>query len=73
MNYSDFKDKSIEGIKNTVIEGLGLLSFKATTEKGIPFDLFKEQLNDRFPTDFDKILFYLQITNEKTRFEHKSR
>lgn len=62
--YKDIKDKSIEGIKKETTEGLAKIGFYFFTTYGIPLNVFRDILSERFHTMVDEVHLYFRFRND---------
>ena len=62
--YNDIKDKSREGLRNELQEGLNKICVYFKMTLGIPVEIFNDWLQTKTPTQADQWLFYLNFRNK---------
>jgi hypothetical protein len=61
--YNDMPDKSIEGVRKELNDGLVKIAVFFTQSLGIPFENFKDMLKDNCKNDAEAMLFYMNFRN----------
>ena len=61
--YQDMPDKSIEGIKKEVENGLAIGAVYFQETLGVPLEEFQNMLDTKTPTNPEKLLWYMNFRN----------
>lgn len=63
--YKDFKDKSLKGVGAELSKGLADIAFYFETTLGIPLEIFESMLEEKCPTNLERLALYMRYRNEK--------
>lgn len=63
-SYDNMTDKSKEGFRKEVIDGIYTMAVYYYTTHGLPFDYFKELLDQKVPHDLGRFELYMKFRNQ---------
>lgn len=61
--FADMQDKTVDGIRKEVESGLATIAVYFHTTFGLPLEYFSSQIEERCPTNPDKVIFYMNFRN----------